>query len=417
GRLTYGSPSVGRILGYAPEGLTQQDTLEYIHPDDAATVLEGLARLEQDPGTPARIECRFRHSDGSSRYLEAVGTPLIPDSASGGFVFNVRDVTERHAAEHILREREEHFRTLIENAHDITCICDEQGRILYQSPSLERRLGYTPEELMGRTGFPYIHPDDVAVVQEKLARMAAEPGTVLRLEYRFRHRDGSWRMLEAFGRTLLVGSASDGIVLNIRDVTERMMAERALAQAKEEADRARDAAERANRAKSEFLSRMSHELRTPMNSILGFAQLLDRGELPAEQRRSVGHILKAGRHLLQLINEVLEIARIEAGRQNFSLEPVRVRGVLNEAVGLVRPLATQRGVELDEGPWENGDLFVRADRQRLVQVLLNLLSNAVKYNRPGGRVRPSCVAPEPGPGARVGMRVEDSGRGIRLERR
>ncbi|MEX2582414.1 MAG: PAS domain S-box protein [Gemmatimonadota bacterium] len=417
GRMTYGSPSVKRILGYDPEGLKDQDTLEFVHPADARAVLQGLEKLAAEPGVPALIECRFRHNDRSWRYVEAVGSPLVPDSAEGGFVFNVRDVTERHAAEDALREREEHFRTLIENAHDITCICDEQGMMLYQSPSLERRLGYTPEEMIGRVGFPYIHPDDAPVAQERLARIVASPGTVLRLEYRFRHKDGTWRMLEAFGRTLLPHSASGGVVLNIRDTTERMLAERALEKARVEAENAREAAESANRAKSEFLSRMSHELRTPMNSILGFAQLLDRAEIPVEQRRGVGHILKAGRHLLQLINEVLEISRIEAGRQNFSLEPVRVRGAMLEAVSLVRPLAAQRGVELDDGPWANGDRFVQADRQRLVQVLLNLLSNAVKYNRQGGRVRLTCSAPDPESGGRIRIRIEDSGRGIPAERR
>jgi PAS domain S-box-containing protein len=415
GMLEYGSPSVGRILGYDSATLKGRASIEFIHPDDVAVVEEQLARMESDPTTPATIECRFRHSDGSWRHLEAVGSPLSAATPGDGFVFNVRDVTERHAAEEALREREERFRSLIENAHDITCICAEDGTMLYQSPSLERRLGYSADDLIARNGYPYVHPDDVPVVREALGRMVADPGTVLRLEYRFRHRDGSWRMLEAFGRTLLQSSAEAGIVLNIRDVTERMMAERALEQAKVEAETAREGAERANRAKSEFLSRMSHELRTPLNSILGFAQLLERAEIPVDQRRGVQHILRAGRHLLQLINEVLEIARIEAGRQNLSLEPVRLRGVLLEAVSVVRPLAAQRGVEVDDGPWAHGDNFVMADRQRLVQVLLNLISNAIKYNRTGGRVRLTCSGDADR--NRISVRVEDTGRGIAVERR
>jgi CheY-like chemotaxis protein/two-component sensor histidine kinase len=149
-----------------------------------------------------------------------------------------------------------------------------------------------------------------------------------------------------------------------------------------------------------------------MNSILGFGQLLERKELSPDQRRAVDHILKAGRHLLNLINEVLEIARIEAGRQNFSLEPVQVATGLQEARSLIMPLAVQRKLTIEEcavGP----DVYIRADRQRLVQVLLNLLSNAVKYNRPEGTVRLLCIESAAEDGTRsVRLGVRDSGYGI-----
>jgi signal transduction histidine kinase len=155
---------------------------------------------------------------------------------------------------------------------------------------------------------------------------------------------------------------------------------------------------------------MSHELRTPMNSILGFAQVLEGQALSQRHERCVQHILRTGHHLLKLINEVLEISRIEAGRQNLSLEPVRAGAVLQEALGLARPLATQAGVELV--------YYVHADRQRLSQVLLNLLSNAIKYNRAGGSVRVSCerIAAGANEAARLRVRVEDAGRGIAPER-
>jgi CheY-like chemotaxis protein len=165
---------------------------------------------------------------------------------------------------------------------------------------------------------------------------------------------------------------------------------------------------------------MSHELRTPMNSILGFAQLLARADLTSQHAKSVQHILKAGRHLLHLINEVLEIARIEAGRENFSLEPVALGPVLREAIGLVRPLAQQHSVSLDEEVWPD-DAFGHADRQRLVQVLLNLLSNAIKYNRAGGSVRVACAplasaSSDPSAPVRWAIRVKDSGGGIPSDR-
>ena len=175
--------------------------------------------------------------------------------------------------------------------------------------------------------------------------------------------------------------------------------------------RAEVEADRANRAKSEFLSRMSHELRTPLNAVLGFAQLLEMESVGAEQRDSVNHILKAGRHLLGLINEVLDISRIEAGRLRLSLEPVPVAETLQAAVDLVRPLAAERGIELRaEGPDDRQ--HVLADRQRLQQVLLNLLSNAVKYNRDGGAVRVTCGGT---PEHRLRITVADSGRGMTPE--
>src|SRR4029077_17335226 len=146
----------------------------------------------------------------------------------------------------------------------------------------------------------------------------------------------------------------------------------------------------ANRAKSEFLSRMSHELRTPLNGIIGFAQLLELEVENAEQRESVEHILKGGRHLLGLINEVLDIARIEAGKLALSLEAVLVSEVLRAAMDMVRPPAAAKRIEIVEAS-SSHDGYVTADRQRFQQVVLNLLSNAIKYNREGGAVRLSCT--------------------------
>jgi CheY-like chemotaxis protein/two-component sensor histidine kinase len=146
--------------------------------------------------------------------------------------------------------------------------------------------------------------------------------------------------------------------------------------------------------------------------------VIARAELRPEQRKHVQHILTAGQHLLRLIDEVLEIARIEAGRQSLSLEPVHVGAVLREAVTLVRPMAEQHRVRIDEDPGSGPEGYVHADRQRLAQVLLNLLSNAIKYNRPGGSVRLTCEWAHPAEGVepRCSIRVEDEGRGIPADR-
>ena len=173
--------------------------------------------------------------------------------------------------------------------------------------------------------------------------------------------------------------------------------------------RAKDEADRANQAKSQFLSRMSHELRTPLNAILGFGQLLEMDPLGPQQRDSVDHILKGGRHLLGLIDEVLDIARIEAGRLRLSLEPVPVKQVVDDLRSLVRPLAAERNIRLQVESPDTANFYALADRQRLNQVLLNLLSNAVKYTPDGGTVTLVC---QEAPGNRARFEVSDTGPGI-----
>ncbi len=173
------------------------------------------------------------------------------------------------------------------------------------------------------------------------------------------------------------------ILLAIEDITERKKNENELSKAKAEA-------ERANVAKSEFLSRMSHELRTPMNSILGFAQLMDMGELNPVQKKGVNQILKSGKLLLDLINEVLDISRIEAGHMTISPEPVEIFGAILETIDIVRHLAEENQITLESDASTAKRLFVKADYQRLKQVLLNLITNAVKYNRKGGSVKIEC---------------------------
>jgi signal transduction histidine kinase/ActR/RegA family two-component response regulator len=201
------------------------------------------------------------------------------------------------------------------------------------------------------------------------------------------------------------GGKIHGAVMVVRDVTASKVAAEALNVAKQEA-------ERANQAKSEFLSRMSHELRTPLNSVLGFAQLLELDDLTPQQADNVQRILKGGKHLLGLINEVLDLARIESGRFSLSPEPVGMVEALRDALDLIQPLAVQRNVKIKSDVAIHCDLHVYADRQRLKQVLLNLLSNAIKFNHSGGSVALSCGER---PNNRLRLEVADTGTGISTE--
>jgi signal transduction histidine kinase/ActR/RegA family two-component response regulator len=172
---------------------------------------------------------------------------------------------------------------------------------------------------------------------------------------------------------------------------------------------ARHAAEKANRAKSDFLSRMSHELRTPLNAVLGFGQLLELDGLTPDQAENVSQITKGGAHLLDLINEILDISQIESGHMSMSPEPVLVGDVVGEAVSLLRPLAEERGVHLIGGTDHGCGHYIFADRQRLKQILLNLVGNGIKYNRQGGSVSISCFQPVRGA---LRIQVTDTGPGI-----
>jgi signal transduction histidine kinase/CheY-like chemotaxis protein len=215
-----------------------------------------------------------------------------------------------------------------------------------------------------------------------------------------------WLVLASGLVAALLATALVEIVGRRRAYALRLVDERTV-----DLEMAREAAEAANRSKSEFLSRMSHELRTPLNAVLGFAQLLESDDLTPDQRESVRQILHGGRHLLGLINEVLDITRIEAGSFQLSPEPVSVGEVVDEVIELTAPLAVAARVDLgsDHG---HDDRFVVADRQRLKQILLNLVGNAVKYNRTGGTVSVSCRQAADG---KVRINVHDTGSGIAAE--
>ena len=304
-----------------------------------------------------------------------------------------------------LRRTESFLNSLVDHIPLPITVKDARDlRYVRLNRACEELLGYSRAEMLGRTQRDFF-PREVAELliakeREAIGARAIVEIPELELETRGRGR----RIMRSVRLPILDDTGVPQYLLSIgEDVTERKEAERALAAAKLEA-------ERANRAKSDFLSRMSHDLRTPLNAILGFAQLLESDGLTGDQRDSVRHILKGGEHLLELINEVLDLARIEAGHLSLSPEPVGVFDVVESIVSLIRPLAAQRSITIDDEAVRTcGGRHVVADRQRLRQVLMNLVSNAVKYNREGGRVQVTCERALEG---RLQIKVADTGAGI-----
>ena len=389
----------GTLLGSAAE------YFKLIHPKDRPACERAMA-ASVDEKKPLRWEGRHRLASGQLKWLQVSAQPEI--TANGDVLWDgvMLDTTERRKAENRLRMLE----SSIENANDAILVTEAEPfdlpgpRIIYANRTFTKMSGYSLEEVLGQTPRMFQGPKTDPAARAKI-RAALEAWQPVRIEVLNYRKDGSefWVELNIVPVANERGWYTHWVSVQ-REMSERKEAEQVL-------EAARDEAQRANAAKSEFLSRMSHELRTPLNAILGFSQLLEMSNPSPKQRENIGQVLRGGRHLLNLINEVLDISRIEAGKLEFVVEPVKVARVLEEAVALVRPLAVPKDITLDINRTERSldGVMVQADRQRLKQVLLNLLSNAIKYNHPSGRVDLIC---DRAAGGCLRISVRDTGSGI-----
>jgi len=324
-----------------------------------------------------------------------------------------------------LRQSEERYRHIVDQAGDIIYQTNFQGRFTLVNPAAIRMTEYTEGELIGRHYLDLIRPDHRKPTEEFYREQFIHRLPTSYCELPMVTKSGGEVWIGQNVETIVDGTRVVGFLAVARDISERHRAQEEIRRVNAELEQrvmertaelhqAKEEADRANQAKSEFLSRMSHELRTPLNAILGFAQLLEMEALGFEQRESVGHILRAGRHLLELINEVLDITRVETGQLIVSIEPVRARHALEETLDMVRPMAERRTIRLEVDAEAFSRHEVLADAQRLKQILLNLLSNAIKYTHEGGLVRLSCEQPAEAPN-RLRLVVTDTGPGLSPE--
>jgi PAS domain S-box-containing protein len=326
-----------------------------------------------------------------------------------GFQRMIHEVDARQQrmkqAEEAQRRSEQHFRSLIEHASDVITVLDKSGIVQYESPSLERALGYAPEDLIGKRFVEYVHPQDMALfVAAFTSSMGKQGAAEAPVEFRFLHKAGEWRIIEAVTTNLLHDASVNGIIVNSRDITER----------KKSMDLARDkeAAEAANQAKSQFLANMSHELRTPLNAIIGYSEMLTEQAEDTGQEEFIPDLSKihgAGKHLLDLINAVLDISKIEAGKMDLYLETFSVKKLVDDVVAIIHPLVIKNSNQFRlVEPEDMGSM--RADVTKVRQSLFNLLSNACKFTEHG-----TVTLEMKREGAKVLFKVSDTGIGMTPE--
>src|SRR5450830_399554 len=442
-----------RMLGYtAAEVMNKITPAEISDPQELIARAKSLSAEIGTPITPAFEALVFKAARGiediyeltyirkdGSRFPAVVSVTALRDAQDViiGYLLIGTDNTARKLAEEALLKAGALQRAIFNSANFSSIATDAKGVIQIFNVGAERMLGYAAADVMNK-----ITPADISDPQELIARAKAlsiELGTPITpgfealvfkasrgiediYELTYIRKDGS-----RFGAVVSVTALRDaqntiiGYLLIGTDNTarqrveaERAVLDQALRDKNVELESARQAADKANLAKSEFLSSMSHELRSPLNAILGFAQLMESGVPPptATQKASIDQILHGGWYLLELINEILDLALIESGRLSLSMEPIALPDVLLDCQAMIEPQAQKSDIRISF-PQFNAPCFVNADRTRVKQVIVNLMSNAIKYNRVGGAVEVTCkkVAAQ-----RLRISVRDSGEGLSAEK-
>ena len=383
GRFTDANPRLCEILGRSASDLAGLSPQRITHPDDLRESADMLARLNSGELPGYRLNKRYLRPDGTLVWASLTCAPVrLETEEAPRYLYIIEDITARRQIEEQLRISEARHRLIADNATDVIVTMDLAGAYTYVSPSVEKLRGFTPEEAFRQSQEEVFSADSVATVHAYFTQLRADleagrPIENFRGELEQRCKDGSTVWTDVSANPLLSPDGSFVEVLGVsRDISERKRYESRLREA-------HAAAEAANAAKSEFLAHMSHEIRTPMNAVLGLAQVLEREALPANQRDMVQRIRSAGQSLLAILNDVLDLSKIEAGQLRIEPHPFDLGALLASLDSLMGQTARGKGLALHITPpaMRPGPLI--GDGLRLEQVLLNLTGNAIKFTDHG----------------------------------
>jgi len=371
------------IIGYSLaelEPLSIRTWMEHTHPDD---LKESELRLNQHfrgEASHYECECRMRHKGGNWVWVLDRGKVISRTDDQKPLMMSGThfDITERKRAEAALRESENRFRTLVEHGTDIVFALSAQRELTYLSPNWPEVLGYSVSESLGKPFDTFLHPSDIPSFHEYVDALQETGRSDARFDYRVLHMEGSWHYHSAsISPVPATADRPPGFAGIARDVTERKRYEQGLAEAKEVADSA-------NRAKSEFLANMSHEIRTPMNGVIGMTQLLGMTQLSEEQRGYVDALQASANSLLSLINDILDLSKMEAGKVVLSHSEFNLEQAIRDVVLTQTSSLKEKGLSLRIDISHSFPPILVGDQLRTKQVLLNLIGNAVKFTMKGG---------------------------------
>jgi PAS domain S-box-containing protein len=414
GRILFANEAAARLYGVpSPDALIEVgDPLELLHPDDRAKVKRGRRHALAGRRVDTPEEVRWTAKDGSIVQIEASSTPVEWDGKPC-VLLEARDITERKQvekarrdAEEALRESEDRYRHLIEVSPDAIFVHIDD-KIRFANEAAARLMGAaSPDDVIGRPVSGHIDPAYLPAF-ENYKKILAREGRVSITDIKWRRRDGTTLFVDG-SAGLFTFQGEPATQLFARDVTARKAAETAMREAKE-------AAETANRSKSEFLANVSHELRTPLNAIIGFSEVMEHemfGKLGNEHYRDYARDIRlSGTHLLEVINDILDLAKVEAGKVELQEQSIDLAKIIESAVRLVRERAGARNIELSVNLPETLPRLW-ADERKVKQILINLLSNAIKFTPEGGSV---TISAERDAFDAIHLAVADTGIGIARE--